>query len=43
MTGFLALVAALAGCAAVAEACTRRIARRHNQTAARIDRTGREA
>lgn len=31
MTGFIALVAALVLCAAVAEACTRRIARRHQQ------------
>lgn len=31
MTGFLALVADLVLCAAVAEACTRRIARRHQQ------------
>lgn len=31
MTGLLALVAALLLCAAVAEACTRRIARRHQQ------------
>lgn len=31
MTGFIALAAALVLCAAVADACTRRIARRHQQ------------